>query len=555
MRDYVNRRDMTVRFFQGVSLALAILALVLIRCSARGPVAGTSSGVEAKVVQGVVTHENGSGAANTRVWLIPAGYNPVQEGPVPDSLSVMTDSDGRYALHTNDTGAFNIIAVCSCDLTRILISNIQLLKDSIFIPVCVLQKPSALVVSLPDSAEAVTGYVYLSGTGIYAAVHWQDSTVILDSVPPGILPTINYVTTSHSGGQVIRYNVKVSPADTVVIFNPGWMFSKMLVLNTTATGANVSGNVFHFPVLVRLLSSNFNFSEAKKNGDDLRFTKPDNTPLAYEVENWDSAGGAAEIWVKVDTVFGNNSTQYIMMYWGNPEAASMSNGPQVFDTANGFVGVWHLSEAGNATAADATGNHFDGTPENMTASTSVPGAIGIGRQFNGQSSYILMANTASGKLNFPENGAYSVSAWVYADSLNGQYHLIASKGDLQYNLEIKNTNEWEFTEFEDRAGWDESTSLGTAQAWTYVVGVRDGVQQYLYVNGVCVDNTIYLNTDTTARDTTNNFMIGKRVNFNSYYFSGIIDEVRVSSVDPGPDWIKLCFMNQNADDQLVTLMK
>jgi hypothetical protein len=126
---------------------------------------------------------------------------------------------------------------------------------------------------------------------------------------------------------------------------------------------------------------------------------------------------------------------------------------------------------------------------------------------------------------------------------------------LQYNLEIKNTNEWEFTEFEDRAGWDESTSLGTAQAWTYVVGVRDGAQQYLYVNGVCVDNTIYLNTDTTARDTTNNFMIGKRVNFNSYYFSGIIDEVRVSSVDPGPDWIKLCFMNQNADDQLVTLMK
>jgi hypothetical protein len=544
---------MAVRFFKGGSLVLAVLVLILARCSARGPVAGTSSGVEAKVAQGVVTHANGSGAANTRVWLIPAGYNPVKEGPVPDSLSVMTDDDGRYSLHTKDTGMFNIIALCNCDLTRVLVSNIQFLEDSIYVPSCVLQEPGALIVSLPDSADAVTGYVYLSGTGIYAGVNRHDSTVILDSVPPGTLPAICYVSTGHSLGQVIRYNVEVPPADTVVIYNPVWMFSKMLVLNTSATGANVSGNVFHFPVLVRLLSSNFNFSEAKKNGDDVRFTKPDNTPLAYEIEEWDSAGGAAAIWVKVDTVLGNNSTQYIVMYWGNPEAASISNGPQVFDTANGFVGVWHLSEAGNATAEDATGNHFDGTPENMTAASSVPGAIGIGRQFNGQSSYIVMANTASGKLNFPENGTYSVSAWVYADSLNDKYHLIASKGDLQYNLEIKNTNEWEFTEFEDMAGWDESTSLGSARAWTYVVGVRDGALQYLYVNGVCVDNTIYLNADTGARDTTNNFMIGKRVNFNSYYFSGIIDEVRVSSVDPGPDWIKLCFVNQSADDQFVIM--
>jgi len=163
-----------------------------------------------------------------------------------------------------------------------------------------------------------------------------------------------------------------------------------------------------------------------------------------------------------------------------------------------------------------------------------------------------MPNTASGKMDFPQSGTYSVSAWVYDDSLTGQYQLIATKGDLQYNLEIKNTNEWEFTEFENQSGWDESTAPGIAGAWTYVVGVRHGASQYLYVNGACVDNTIYLNSVTSTRDTANNFMIGKRDNFNSYYFGGIIDEVRVLNVDPGPYWIKLCYMNQKAVDQLVT---
>jgi hypothetical protein len=231
----------------------------------------------------------------------------------------------------------------------------------------------------------------------------------------------------------------------------------------------------------------------------------------------------------------------------------------VFDTANGFQGVWHLSTGGGA-VADATPNHFNGTPYGLPAASVVPGYIGMARQFDGQSSYITMQGTATGALDFPKNGAYCISAWVSADTLNGRYRIIASKGNKQYNLQIKNTDEWEFAEFrdtpQDSVGWEETATPAAMDAWTYVVGMRVGAIQYLYVNGSCVDSSITLfplkASDTLRqRDQTNNFTLGKLPALQSYFFAGIIDEVRVSSRGLSADWIRLCYMNQRMDDQLV----
>ena len=37
------------------------------------------------------------------------------------------------------------------------------------------------------------------------------------------------------------------------------------------------------------------FDQAGKSGEDIRFTKEDNTPLSYEIERWDAAAEIAEI--------------------------------------------------------------------------------------------------------------------------------------------------------------------------------------------------------------------------------------------------------------------
>src|SRR5690606_13413644 len=117
--------------------------------------------------------------------------------------------------------------------------------------------------------------------------------------------------------------------------------------NTTASGANVAGEVRNFPVLIRLGSAESTIlSEAKAGGADIRFARGD-IALPYEIESWSTT--AAAIWVKVDTIKGNNATQKITMYWGKNDANSESNGPAVFDSANGFVAVWHM---GGAAAAE-----------------------------------------------------------------------------------------------------------------------------------------------------------------------------------------------------------
>ena len=349
-------------------------------------------------------------------------------------------------------------------------------------------------------------------------------------------------------------NIVLAPGKIDTVPFAGWGHSTSIFLNTTASGADVMSLVTDFPVLVRLTSGNFNFSEAKANGYDVRFAKSDNTPLSYEIERWDAVNQQAEIWVKMDRVYGNDITHFINMYWGNPSAPGVSNAEGVFDTASGFQGVWHLNGAGNTTAYDATGNHYNGTPHGMTASSSVSGVIGLSRQFDGTSSYFTMPNTASSTLNLPENGYYTVSAWTNTNYLDAKYQGIVYKSNWQYGLQIHSDSTWEFFEYKDGQGWESTRNPAIAGSWYNITGVRQGEHQYLYVNGVCVDSIITFGSMTNPRITNIDLQIGHCQDGGlepDRFFNGKIDEVRIANIALNADWIKLCYMNQRADDKLV----
>jgi hypothetical protein len=397
-------------------------------------------------------------------------------------------------------------------------------------------------------------YVQIYGLDRIAKVNSITGSFSFDMLPPGNF-SLHILSSSPTMVPAVDVNgVTVRQGDTATVPVNVWKSSRKLYFNTTSTGAQVAGTVMGFPVLVRLTKSNFIFSEAQQYGQDIRFVKSDSVPLPYEIERWDSANGMAEIWVRTDTIFGNDQSRYMIMFWGNPNAASGSNGAVVFDTSSGFQGVWHLGEPTNM-VRDATMNHYDGTRFAMTAASAVPGAIGVAQEFNGTSSNIEMMGTATGKLDFPENGTYMVSAWVYADTLDGIHDEIASKGWYQYFLEIGSNNTWEFNVLKGGVGWENSHSPATAKTWSYVVGIRSDTSQYLYVNGTCVDSIMKIgNGTTTLRHTTDNFKIGTHsgvVDPYPWFFKGKIDEVRVSSMVPKADWIKLCYMNQKSTDALV----
>lgn len=115
---------------------------------------------------------------------------------------------------------------------------------------------------------------------------------------------------------------------------------------------------------------------------------------------------------------------------------------------------------------------------------------------------------------------------------------------------------WEFTEYINKTGRDITGSVATANAWKYLAGVRQGTNQYFYLDGVLVDSAIAVTSDSMARYTGDEVTIEKFLTYSSVDasycpFSGIIDEVRICNVSRSADWIKLCFMNQKTPDALV----
>jgi hypothetical protein len=375
------------------------------------------------------------------------------------------------------------------------------------------------------------------------------------------------ISPQHSGVSVLKDTIEVIITDkaghadslTYRILYQSAPTTKKIVINTTngSGGAGVAGTVLKFPALVRLNQTNFDFTLVNKAGSPLGFQKSDGSALPYEIERWDSTNRQAAIWVLVDTVYGNDSSRSFAMNW-NPTLPSPQNGAAVFDTANGFQAVWHFNEATDAVAQDATINSYNGTTP-AGAPVDTIGVIGHAKVFDGQTSYFAIPGTSNGKLNFPLNGPTTVSAWVSINALDGNFHCIVSKSDHQYGLQIRSSNDLEFMEFDNAQGWLGVLAPVAVQSWKYVVGVRNGTNEYLYIDGVLADGTITVN-QANGRDVSSDVAVGRLSGpagggggTSSRFFSGKIDEVNMASVARNSDWIKLSFQNQKLGSTVVTV--
>ena len=531
---------------------------------------GSGSTTTNGFVTGSLLDSSGNPAAQTVVRLLPDTFDPVKDAPLPDSLIDTTTSSGKYCFAASKNITFNILAQQISGSSCALITGVSVSDtDTVKINNTKLVEPGAISINLPDSMNTSGAYVYVPGTTFFAQL--DKTGACIPELPAGSIPALCYGRMSIDGHTVVTTNILVSSGDTVSVLHDGvWAHSKNLYLNTTATGADITSNIFNFPVLIRLNSSNFDFSQAQPTGADIRFAKTDGSQLPCEIERWDVAAKAAEIWVKVDTVFANNATQNIIMRWGNPAAETVSDGMAVFDTANGFQGVWHLGENTNSLAKDATVNHFDGTPSD-TAPLQVQGVIGNALQFNGISNGLVMKNTAKGRLNFPRPGIYTFSAWVSVDSVyTPGDEMIAGKGFDQYALRIKTSTSvpgglFALHEYVGAPiyGTEIRWTPVVIRKWKYMVGIRDIAGSYLFIDGQCVDSigTIIYGGGDPA-DTTN-FSIGRCATtfasttnaYDHLPFCGKVDEVRIARNRFSADWIKLSYMNQRPDDMLIRFAK
>ncbi|MBN2036149.1 MAG: DUF2341 domain-containing protein [Chitinispirillaceae bacterium] len=519
------------------------LAALLIACGRLSLDGGGGSEVE---VVGYVYFSNGDPASGTQVKLVPQNYNPVIMDMIDDSLIDTTDASGRYTFKGVAPGSYNMLAVHITQRSRLLITGISVVNDTAFVPSGTLLAPGAIRLLLP--ADRPDGYAFIPGTDIVAYPSQDGSEVLLDSVPAGRVPEVRFVIAGDSSA-VTKLNVLVRPGDTITIGNPSWHYAQQVCLNTSVSGAHVERDVLNFPVLVRLNAANFDFTQASANGADIRFTKTGNTFLPHEIEQWDAVNRQAEVWVQVDTVHGDDSTQTIMMYWGNPGAAGVSNSAMVFDTANGFQGVWHLNEnpaAGAEAIKDRTANGYNATPYgSMTAADAVDAVVGKGLDFDGNNDYLN-----AGKVVL--TGSYSVGLWVRLNRVNNYQRIIFQ--DSAYTLWYDSDRSGARMEHIDSSGiWRgipqdggavQPTNIGV---WYYLTGTFDGDRVRFYVNGILAttSNGMAVNPASHGYD----LLLGQ--SWNNSYVNGTMDEIRIEKVNRSADWIKLCYINQRSDDKLI----
>jgi len=542
------------------TVTIALTMFFQMHCTQNSVAGGAGEETTNGMVYGVVRDASGSPVAGASVTLAPEYYNPMHDTQMV--LNDTTDSAGCFTFTRIDSGKYTVSSVDAGHSLYALTPSVIIGLDTTELPSMELQPPGAVNVQLPATATDFGGYLYIPGTAIYTDIKKGDTWAVLDTVPAACLTSIAFAATSTDTSKVIRYSVTVKSAETAIVNNPDWLYSRSVNLNTTTSGAAVAETVTHFPVLLRLSEETFPFGLADKNGNDIRFTKSDNTALPYEIEQWDPVQKHAVIWVQLDTVYGNSATQSFLMYWGNSAALPQSSSATVFDTADGFAGVWHLGDEVEDSLHDATANRLHGGSPNTAQPLRADGVTGFCRRFNGIDDYITMPNTATGALDFPEAGDYTLYAWVSPDSLDNNSHSIIAKGHAQYFLWLTyasvNAPVWEFVEFGQSSNWQVVAPVQADDAWILLVGVRQGGRHMLFCNGALVDSSSNEWPQAYPRNTAEDLTIGRFLNgvpFNtndgSSFFRGSIDEVRICGVAHSPAWIHLCYMNQRPDNRLI----
>lgn len=302
------------------------------------------------------------------------------------------------------------------------------------------------------------------------------------------------------------------------------------------SNTNIDGNLTDQAIRVKI-TAYAAMSNAKANGFDIRFTLSDGVTLFdYERESWSGGGGAAvtgEIWATSDFLAAAPTSVFI--YWGNAGAVDGENKNLVWDP--NFLLVAHLN--GNLNDSTVNGN-------NLTASgggvTSVTGKIANGYEFDLALSEYAFINSAI------KDGYPITMEILFKTTFPVAWQALMTQGDVDFG----STYEGIFATSAEKVAADANADVGDKPAIT--------VNSYLeniwhYAVGIFASNssrTAYLDVDVANKGTNldlaamalDRFSIGAAVDATpANFFSGILDEVRVSGVSRSEDYLKFVWAN------------
>ena len=191
---------------------------------------------------------------------------------------------------------------------------------------------------------------------------------------------------------------------------------------------------------------------------------------------------------------------------------------------DGLVAEWHFDEGSGSVLVDSSGNGNDGT---IYGATWVDGKHGTALHFDGQDDYVTSS------LNSAINEDLTIIFWMESNDLASYQQRLVDLGTLDsVGFQICMSPDGNL--IVDNSGGPSSIVVTSNSyndgIWHHIVGVREGSNYHLYVDGSYVDST-------TGMTPSYEFVyIGKRAS--EHYFNGIIDEVRIYNRALAADEIK-----------------
>jgi hypothetical protein len=341
-------------------------------------------------------------------------------------------------------------------------------------------------------------------------------------------------------------------------YNNAWLDRKKITIDHTKVGANLT----NFPVLVSITDAGL-AAHAQSTGNDILFTASDGvTKLNHQIESYTSATGTLVAWVNVATVSSTVDT-VIHMYYGNASAANQQNAGAVWD-AN-YKGVWHFNQNPTGSAndiPDSTANADNGSSQGaMTSANQVTGLFGGSLSFNGSTDYVS-TTTAS---TTPQ--VYTEEAWIKTSSVTG--HKILGFEGAQTGTAAANWNLNMYIGTDGQAYAGVFNTSFPASIATYTTTVNDNAWHDIVATYDSGTTTVSLYVDGTLRGTATAAAAQSVTGYwrmGSYklsgwsngsgtdgFFTGTIDEVRVSTAARTAAWISTEYNNENAPSTFLSL--
>jgi len=418
------------------------------------------------------------------------------------------------------------------------------------------------VVTTVDNAMLVTSHTFSSATT------WTPPTGMTEGfdVLGGLQATEgNYVLQATAGATGEKTATAAADADVgnahILALTPaaasgGGLFQYRKPITIPSGKVSCTPYIENFPLLINITDSDL-IDKARDDGHDIVFRGlddnvcggADTSPcgLYHEVERWNSSTGELIAWVRIPRLY-SAAANTIYMYYGNPNVTVQTeNAGAVWDN-NNYVVVQHMHQGSALALDDSTANNNDVTTEVSDPAYQATGQIGYAVEFDGNDAVEITDPGAGSTLDI--TAQVTVSAWIRPTAITAWNRIVAKS-------HTANVSPWTMYGllFDDTSHLREEIASGGAQSgangnsvipidgsWTFATITYDHTALRVYVNGSAEGTPISLSTNIDTNDMP--LSIG-RSGFDADYFTGRIDEVRVSNIARQACWIGTEYSNQN----------